>query len=268
MEKLLTAGWWKTMPMDIINMYLAMILYYILISPYPVIILIFVTILYLLIGIIIFLSRAILKLIIQVIQQCLYLFTKFIPPLQNICSKADSILNSFGIWLEGTHSKHNQNGKKRILVMKLYFLVIILSCVFFVVPYYLEPKLTGNSQKTCANINNFVEQKTAKAQEFVDQHYTPMTQEEIPQEETVEHIIFHLGPKGIEGSNLRSSPEKTSGNIVGIVRGEIELIFENEIQQTENIIWVKVSTADYIGVWISSNLLNEEEVAAYLTVEN
>ena len=104
----------------------------------------------------------------------------------------------------------------------------------------------------------------AGVQEFVNQYYVPKVQEEDvteePEEEIEERIVLHLGERGTDGSNLRSSPEKTADNIIGVVRGNIELVFENEIQESEGIIWVKVSTDDISEAWISRNLLNEEEV--------
>ena len=88
----------------------------------------------------------------------------------------------------------------------------------------------------------------------------PETKEAYP-------IILHLGERGWEGSNLRSSPEMIKDNIVDTVHGDVELLFENEIQETEGTIWVKISTDKIPEVWISSRLLNADEAKELLGIE-
>lgn len=259
---------------DIVYVYLAMAQYYILRLPYPVIVLIFVTVWYLPMGIALWILPWCFGRFIRIGQWCLYQMTRLFPALQDICSKMDSVLNSWGIWLEesgGTDDKENgdsgQKGRKRIPVTKIYVLILLVACVFLIIPYYMEPELTGNSQRVCADINLFMEKKVARAQKFVDQYYTPKVHEEEEIDEP-ERIIFHLGAKGKGGANLRSSPEKRSDNVVGTVQGDDELIFENEIQETKGIIWVKVSTHDVPEAWISKKLLNKKEAEAILDSEN
>ena len=56
----------------------------------------------------------------------------------------------------------------------------------------------------------------------------------------------------------------TSDNIIDVVDGDTELVFENEIQESEGTIWVKVSTDEVSEAWISRKVLNEDEVALLL----
>lgn len=267
---------------DMIQVYLAMIQYYILRFPYPVIVLIYVTKWYFPVGVILWFLPWGFGGIIRIGQWCLYQMTRLFPILQDIGSKIDSMFNSWGLWLEGSEnmdgesdSNNQQKGKKRIPVIKIYMLIVLIACIFLIVPYYLEHKLTGNSQRVCADINQFMEKKITYSQEFVDQYYTPKINEEVVEEELVaeseevtEHIILHLGVRGRGGANLRSSPEKVSGNIIDTIYGDAELIFENEMKETAGIIWVKISTEDISEAWISRSLLNEEEVDEFLYFED
>lgn len=252
---------------DVFNMYRAMLLYYILHSPYLLMIGLLVTIWYIPWGFLLWILPSGLCLFIRFIQWCLYQVTRIVPFIQEPCSKVDSALNTWGLWLENTEGLNGGRDTKRlkrIPVFKIEILLILGSLIFVVIPHYLESKLTGNSQQICIKINQFAGEKVAGVQEFVNQYYVPKVQEEDvteePEEEIEERIVLHLGERGTDGSNLRSSPEKTADNIIGVVRGNIELVFENEIQESEGIIWVKVSTDDISEAWISRNLLNEEEV--------
>ena len=267
---------------DMIQVYLAMIQYYILRFPYPVIVLIYVTNWYLLIGVILWFLPWGFGGLIRIGQWCLYQMTRLFPTLQDIGSKMDSVLNSWGLWLEGAgdmdgelSGNDKQKGKKRIPVIGIYIFIVLMACIFLIVPYYLESKLTGNSRRICAEINQLVEEKITHIQEFVDQYYTPKIHDVVVEEElmiepedVIERIILHLGARGRGGSNLRSSPEKIPGNIIDTVYGDVELVFENEMQKTDGIIWVKVSTEEISEAWISRSLLNEEEVDEFLYFED
>ena len=269
---------------EIVCVYRAILKYYILCCPYPVIVFVYVTKWYFPIGLILWLLPFGVGWLIQGGQWCLNKIVKLFPALRDICSKVDSVLNSWGLWLEGTEDVRGEGTskskkKKRIPVTGIYLLLIFGALIFLVVPYYLESELTGNSQRVCANINQFMEGKIIQDQEFVNQYYTPKMEEEVlaeeiePEEveeaeEIKEPIILHLGDEGVNGSNLRSSPEKISGNIVGVVWGDVELVFENEIQKTGEIVWVRVSTDEFSNVWISRKLIDEEEANEFLYFEN
>lgn len=267
---------------DMMHVYSAMLKYYILSCPYPVIVFAYVTKCYFPIGLILWLLPFGISWLIQGVQWCLNKIVRLFPVLRNICSKLDSVLNSWGLWLEGTKDMEGEAAgrskkKKRIPVMGIYLVIVFAALVFLVVPYYLESELTGNSQIVCANINQLMEGKIIQDQEFVNQYYTPKMEEKEaaegiePEEEETEEIkepvILHLGEEGVDGSNLRSSPEKISGNIVGVVWGDAELVFEHEMQKTGKIVWVKVSTDDYSNVWISRKLIDEDEVNEFLYFE-
>lgn len=264
---------------DVIHVYSAMLKYYILSCPYPVIVLIYVTKWYFPIGLILWLLPFGISWLIQGIQWCLNKIVRLFPILRNICSKLDTVLNSWGLWLEGTEDAEDETAgkpkkKKRIPVMGIYLVIVFAALAFLVVPYYLESGLTGNSQRVCANINQFMEGKIIQDREFVNQYYTPKMEEEEAAEEIEpeaeeikEPVILHLGEEGVNGSNLRSSPEKISGNVVGVVWGDAELVFEHEMKKTGEIVWVKVSTDDYANVWISRKLIDEDEVNEYLYLE-
>ncbi len=260
---------------DVFNMYRAMLLYYILQSPYPLMIWLLVSMWYIPWGFLLCVLPSGLGFFIRFMQWCLYQATRIVPAVQEPCSKVDSALNTWGLWLENSGSLNSETdttGKskeaKRIPVFKIWVLLTLGALVFVIIPNYLESKLTGNSQQICMKINQFAGKKVAGVQEFVNQYYVPKVQEENaveePEEETEERIVLHLGEEGVSGSNLRSSPEVTSDNIIDVVDGDTELVFENEIQESEGTIWVKVSTDEVSEAWISRKVLNEDEVALLL----
>lgn len=253
-------------------MYFAMVQYYILLCPYPAMILIFVTEGYIPIGIVLWILPFGIKKLIRGGQWCLYQVSRVLPALQDICGKMDSGLNSWGLWLEGAGDiddeaagNDGQRREKRIPIITIYVCTILAAGAFLIAPYYLEPELAGNSQRVCANVNRFMEEKIARVQEFVDRYYMPKLHEEEIAEETgeideeaEERILLHLGDEWRNGAYLRSSPEILSDNIVDTVYGDVELVFENEMKKTENTIWVKVSTDEIPEAWISRKLIKEE----------
>lgn len=260
---------------DMLQVYWAMIQYYILRLPYPVMVLVLVTIWYVPLGLVFCFLPWGARQVIRIVQWCLFQVSKFFPALENICGKADGLLNSWGLWLEGSEDMEpeedgngRRKGKKRLPVLGIYVLIILAICIFVIVPYYLESRLTGNSQQVCAEINQLVEKRVAHVQEYVDQYYAPKIQEEVVEEEPAEaeeiRILLHLGSKGWDGSLLRSSPEKIPDNVICTVYKDVELYFEHEIQESGGIVWVKVSTDEIPEAWISRNLLDEEEAEMYL----
>ncbi len=272
---------------DMIHVYFAMLQYYILRCPYSLMIFLFVTEVFFPVGMVLRVMPWCIGWLIRNIQWCLYQISRLFPVLQDICSKIDSVFNSWGLRLEGSGNMDEsgrQKRKKGTSVIGIYVLIIVVAYTFLIVPYYLESSLTGNSQRVCANINQLVEERVTYVKDYVNRYYTPKISEETVSEETVseeteevtetveekveeERIVLHLGSKGRDGSNLRSSPEKRSDNIVSTVYGDIELFFEYEIQKTGGITWVKVSTDEISEVWISRNLLDEEEAETFLYFE-
>lgn len=265
-----------------------MILHYILKWPYALKILVCVTCAVLAIYIIIKLTYYIIRklampLFFTILKYAIYLLqllalaiAKAKPKQREKIEKFDESLNRLGIksveWQKQLKIEISDKYKK-VLIMGI-FILFFASALFIIIPYYMEPTLSGNAKEICSKINQIPRDIEDNIQSYADQYYIPVSKEESslgnaeetaitpPLPEYEEKYILHLNANGYTGANLRSSPEKITGNVITAVSGEVELIYENEIVYDESITWLKVSTENIPEAWISKKLIQEEDLDA------
>lgn len=270
---------------DILNLYLAMLVHYFLKWPY-------VLKVFICVGLIFLLAFAAVKIIIYVVKrwgktfiftvlkyaillfQLLFLgIVKILPQFRERFEKIDTALNELGIKLSECEKQEKSiNLKLWKKIWKTCFWVLILgTLVFVVLPYYMEPALSGNAKDICAQINQMSAGVQERIQGYADKYYVPAVKEETeaadmeePELEIEENIqyVLHLKEDGFDGANLRSTPEKKSGNVIIVIFGDDELIYENEIVDNGGIIWLKVSKEGIEEAWISKKLIREEDLEA------
>ena len=269
---------------NLIQMYVAMILYYILKLPYGI----RITVLFILsyglvmctiVTLYTFGKRILLPLIfyfsewvIRLIQGLIFSIVKRSPSLEEKGSDFDEKLNDFGIRMESRRAYLKSNSKKhwRIIPFKKLFLVFsVFLCIFVIIPFYMEATVSGNTKQICSDINGFSENIQNNLWSFVNEYYTPapktitvVSEETHPQTEEVSKIILHLSPSGFNGANLRSSPDMGKRNIIGSVSGDVELYYENEFQKTGNGTWIKISMDGIDEAWINIGMIKTEDLAA------
>lgn len=275
---------------DILNLYLAMLVHFFLKWPYVIKIFICVGLIFLVvyasIKIIIYIMKrwgvacffAALKHIIIFCQFLLFYVTKILPQFREKFEQIDTALNSSGIKLgecrERAKSITFKSGKK--IWKKAFFIVLFIAFVFVVLPYYMEPALSGNSKNICAQINRLSADIQGRIQNYADCYYAPAVKEEpdvsgSEEEETeteideIQRHILHLNEEGYSGANLRSTPEKKDGrdkNIITSISGDDELDYENEVVEYGGITWIKVSMEGIEEAWISKKLIRKEDLEA------
>lgn len=265
---------------EMLHMYCAIFLYYILKLPYGlgVMALTALALTGIVLGIHICLKLGknlilplllfLLTMIIRFLQNIAFWLVKLIPSFEGAGTKIDEGLNRCGICLEGIRGWFKKlDGAiwRKIPTGKISLIIGIVICIFIIVPYYIEPSMTGNARQTCAKINTQAKQAQARLWGYVNQYYTPVVKVEPEQatepESTEEHVvILHLGPDGRGGANLRSTPEKRSDNIIKAVSGDVELIFENEIEKSNGATWLKVRIDGGEEGWISKKLIEPEDL--------
>ncbi len=206
---------------------------------------------------------------IKVLQRFIFWVVRMAPGWKERGYQIDDVLNQWGMKCEKKREglKEKKVLKKFFPIGKVISILIIVLILFVLVPHYIEPSLTGDAKKICTGINQRIERFERKMQNFVNQYYTPVEKPNRPEPVAVQAaesveipIILHLGPEGINGANLRKSPEKIEGNIIQAVSGEIELKYEKEIRENQGTIWIKVSTEDIQEAWISKKLIKEEDL--------
>lgn len=267
--------------LNILNLYAAIVLHYLLKLPFAVLIIFLILFVFIGLKIILFLGRRIiiplflslLKYIIYFLQLLAFTIAKKSTKHRNKIENFDEALNTFGMklteWQEQLKVKGPESGKK----IRIYgfFILLFLTLVFIIVPHYMEKALSGNAKVICGRINEVSNKILGNFQSYADQYYIPV----IKEKDDLENIntaatdskpderyqyILHLSSEGYYGANLRSSPEKTNTNVLTAVSGEDELIYENEIVNDGTIIWIKVSTERFSEAWISKKLIREEDL--------
>ncbi|GFI23497.1 hypothetical protein IMSAGC011_02286 [Lachnospiraceae bacterium] len=269
--------------LNILNLYVAIVLHYILKLPFAVLIIFAILLVFIGLKLILFLVRRVigplililLKYIIYFLQLLAFTIAKKSTKYRNKIENFDEILNTFGMkltqWQEQLKVKAPESGKK--IGVYGFFILLFLIVVFIVAPHYMEPLLTGNAKIICSRINKVSNQILGGFQSYADEYYTPVIKEKDDLENTSMvstdsksdegyQYILHLSSEGYYGANLRSSPEKISTNVLTTVSGEDELIYENEIVNDGSITWIKVSTEKFSEAWISKKLIQEEDLQA------
>jgi len=267
--------------LNILNLYAAIVLHYLLKLPFAVLIIFLILFVFAGLKIILFLGRRIiiplflslLKYIIYFLQLLAFTIAKKSIKHRNKIENFDEALNTFGMklteWQEQLKVKGPESGKK----IRIYgfFILIFLTLVFIVVPHYMEKSLSGNAKVICGRINEVSNKILGNFQSYADQYYIPVIKEKYNLEDVSTaamdskpdegyQYILHLSSEGYYGANLRSSPEKTNTNVLTAVSGEDELIYENEIVNDGTITWIKVSTERFSEAWISKKLIREEDL--------
>lgn len=268
---------------DILHMYWAMLLYYILKLPYAakVIAITAITIFLAALGttlcyklgkrIILPLLFYLCTFVIRCLQNMVFWLVKLIPDFGENGVKIDERLNACGLWLENLRDrlKNTKSDIRKKIPLRMMILTIgIIICAFVIVPFYMESSLTGNARQTCARINLQTERIENGLWGYVNQYYTPATKviaETIETTETTEssteaEVILHLGPRGVQGANLRSTPDKRKDNIIEVVSGDVELFFEQEVEEVGGVVWIKIRTEQIDEGWISQSLIDEEDL--------
>ena len=267
--------------LNILNLYVAIVLHYFLKLPFAALVIFAILLIFIGLKIILFLVRRIiiplflslLKYVIYFLQLLAFAIAQKSTKHRNKIENFDEVLNTFGMklteWQEQLKVKELESGKKiRIYVFLFLF---FLTVVFIIVPHYMEKALSGNAKVICSRINEVSNKILGDFQSYADQYYIPVIKEKDdlenvntaavdskPDEEY--QYILHLNSEGYYGANLRSSPEKTNTNVLTAVSGEDELIYENEIVNDGTITWIKVSTEKFSEAWISTKLIQEEDL--------
>lgn len=275
---------------DILNLYISMLLHYFLKWPYAVKIIICVTILVLIMHMAIktffFIIRKIFlpllfmmaKYIIYFLQMLALAVVKVSPKKYEKAAKIDECMNNFGIILNGWQTEINAKPpiKYNKIVITEFIILLCISVIFVIIPYYMEPVLSGNAKEICRKMNQLTYNIQENIQEYADHYYIPVVKiDPIPEpvedaidepasiqiEESEKHVLY-LGEDGYSGANLRSSPKKLRGNVIVAVSGDIELFYENEVVYDGEITWLKVSTETIPEAWISKKLIRTEDLDA------
>lgn len=233
---------------DIVKLYTAMLLSYVLKWPYALKVIVCVEFIffavYLLTKSAIFLARkigipflfGIFKYVIYILQWIIFQISKVAPKFQEKGGQFDEALNTLGMKSEEWHNKLK-----------------------------MEPVLSGSAKNACDKINQFSADFEGNIRSYADRYYTPAKSviseepEEVSIEEEGEKQVLHLGGQGYDGANLRSTPEK-GGNVITIISGDIELFYENEMSEGDTTIWLKVSTEGIEEAWISKKVIREEDL--------
>lgn len=264
---------------DMLHLYWAMLWYFILKLPFVIRVFAATAILY---AGLLFLSAALLflgkyvvipllcyifEVLIQFFQTILFFIVKICPGLENTGSGIDDFLNKIGIRLEKIRSfmkTFNYKFWKKLPLLKMFIGLMVVLGIFAVVPFYMEPLVTGNANRICSEINRRTQELQDEIWVYVNRYYIPVIRSEETDQEAEEKkenkVLLHLGTEGVAGSNLRSSPEKQEGNVIKVIYGETELYYENEMVENEGIIWLKVSMEGGEEGWISKKLIKEEDL--------
>lgn len=266
---------------DIVKLYTAMLLSYVLKWPYALKVIVCVEFIffavYLLTKSAIFLARkigipflfGIFKYVIYILQWIIFQISKVAPKFQEKGGQFDEALNTLGMKSEEWHNKLKMEPLKKEVKRKVKWggsiIVLAISIVFIIIPYYMEPVLSGSAKNACDKINQFSADFEGNIRSYADRYYTPAKSviseepEEVSIEEEGEKQVLHLGGQGYDGANLRSTPEK-GGNVITIISGDIELFYENEMAEGDTTIWLKVSTEGIEEAWISKKVIREEDL--------
>ncbi len=266
---------------DIVKLYTAMLLSYVLKWPYVLKVIVCVEFIffavYLLTKSAIFLARkigipflfGIFKYVIYILQWIIFQLSKVNPKFQERGGQFDESLNTLGMKLEEWNNKLKVEPLQKAVKRKVKWggsvIVLAISIVFIIVPYYMEPVLSGSAKNACDKINQLSADFEGNIRSYANRYYTPAkpvileeSEEESIEEEGVKQVL-HLGGQGYDGANLRSAPEK-GGNVITIISGDIELFYENEMAEGDTTIWLKVSTEGIEEAWISKKVIREEDL--------
>lgn len=266
--------------LDLLNLYIAMAIYYILELPYGIQVVISIVFLFLLFSFLLKLTEIIwprlkklfyfwiFPFVIIFLQEVLYLIAKAIPGLREKAESTDENLNHLGLKLGEKLEEENKNqkdktGKKKV---KKYLFRggLTIAIIFLILPYYLEPLVDGNAKEICKEMTEFGMSFQKKAQQYVDKHYNPTELAESGRtkksQKKDKKYVLHLGKKGAGGAYLRKSPKLKQSNILTTVSGDIKLYYENKTKKVGKIVWLKVSTKDVPVAWISKNLIRKKDL--------
>lgn len=268
---------------NILQVYAAMALYFILKLPYPFRVLAFLWLAFAAVFFGLRFLTALIKkvllplllktilVLIQLLQRILLAIVRHVPNTEKPGVAADEALNRLGGFLERIdqgNSPWAEGGVRKIPGAKLLAAVSALAVVFLIIPHYMESTLTGNAKEICSEMNEISERTQEKIRAYVEQYYTPAERDAHEEETTeaeaqnVEKPVLHLNKEGIHGANLRSTPGTAGGNRIKVVSGDQELYYEGETQTVKGTVWIKVSTDDVEAAWISRKLIDENDLAA------
>ena len=234
---------------DIIKLYTAMLMFYILKLPYAIRVIIYVEFIflaaYLGIKLAFLLIKkvgipmlfGIIKYIIYILQWIIFQISKVIPKFQDKGEKFDESLNFLGMKSEELHgqlkAKSLQKAVKQKVLWSGFSILLAISVIFVIIPYHMEPVLSGNAKNICAKINQLSSDFEKNIRDYVKQHYTPATKRDTSKKKETSSMktekkgsVLHLGKKGYDGANLRSAPEENKENIITVISGDIELFYE------------------------------------------
>lgn len=257
---------------DLVNLYLSMLIHYILMLPYVVRVMTGVVLLFLLIRLGLFCIKRIMKpvflyflgLAIKFLQLVIYAFAKMVPAYWNMGVGMDEALNSLGMRLEGgkTDNKEN-NAKQGKHLSRVFWVTLAAALVVIVVPYYLEPVLSGNAKEACKKVNNISENIQKGIQKYADNHYHVEGETGTSKSKgNKKKRVLHLNKKGYEGANLRKSPKREKGNVIATVSGDVKIYYEDKYVDDGKTVWLKVSTKGIKKAWISKKLIQKKDLKA------
>ena len=266
--------------LDLLNLYIAMAIYYILELPYGIQVIISTVFLYLLFSFLLKLTEIIwprlkklfyfwiFPFVIIFLQEVLYLIAKAIPGLRESAESIDENLNQLGLKLGAKLEEENKAQKDKTVKKKvkkyLFRGGLTIAIIFLILPYYLEPFVDGNAKEICKEMTEFGMSFQKKAQHYVDKHYNPTEFAESGRtkksQKKDKKYVLHLGKKGSDGAYLRKSPKLKQSNILTTVSGDIKLYYENKTKKVGKIVWLKVSTKDVSAAWISKNLIRKKDL--------
>lgn len=267
---------------DLANLYLSMFIHYVLILPYALRVIVGVAVLFLLVRFALFcIKRLIVPFIFWILRQAIlglqlmaYGLVKMFPSFAQTGAGMDEALNGIGMKLDSRKDQDPEgtadHGKKNKLLSRAFWAVLAASLLFIVVPYYLEPILSGSAKEICEKVNRGSESFQAGMLKYVDKYYQveddgqKKAEADVDEkkEDAVEKHVLHLNKNGYQGANLRKSPKMKKNNIITAISGDIELIYENKYVDDGKRVWLKVSTKDVSKAWISEKLIKKKDLKA------
>lgn len=208
-----------------------------------------------------------LGLAIKFLQLVIYALAKMAPAYWNMGVGMDEALNSLGVRLEGGKTDNNGNNaeheKQGKHLSHAFWVTLAVTLVVIVVPYYLEPVLSGNAKEACKKVNHISEDFQKGIQKYVDNHYHVEGETGTGKSKgNKKKRVLHLNKKGYGGVNLRKSPKQKKGNVIATVSGDVKLYYEGKYVDDGKTVWLKVSTKGIKKAWISKKLIQKKDLKA------
>lgn len=197
---------------------------------------------------------------------------------ESLSAKTDEIFNKIGITLNDIKLKIKEKTAfiqfksliKKFLFSKFYFAVLIL-VILVTLPYYFQDSAGDNAKQAFHQISTFISKMEQLVFKDMDKYYKEKedTEETNPnktpgkgkKEKEEKKIVLRLSPDGIDGANIRSTPDKDKDdNIITTVSGDDKMTYLHEYAIIDDVYWLKVRTESNEDGWISSKLIRKKDL--------